>query len=580
MTIEQRLSALEGLFNSQTPQRFPGGMTKTSQVGPLDLVMVGSNADGTAKVATVNQIGGIIAAIGSGGYKGPALADTNPGIPTKPEYWSAKAGVTYPNFKDANGAAISIPSKVGEDFVITAALVYNGTNWVVEINPVEIDLVDYAKKADMPTILTDYAKKDQILALSDTFNGNPVFLMSCFTQDKTEMFLAQSPDGVNWSMLKNTSVYVDPNGGQVRDPSIVFKEETGVYYCTYTPGTFGNKDYFPILYSRNLINWTLIGNYTAANVPAVAQRGPVVTQWAPDLFLDDDGTMYCYFALGFRDTGYKKFMYVSKSLNNNSYNEWSAPQEVQFENAPTNGIIDGTVTKDLDGTYVMLYKDEADVWIEQAVSNTPDGTFIGVNRGNWAGWGQGIFEGSTVVRLEDRWRIYFDAFNGGGVHYSDNILGLTTPNWSPPARINDPMHFRHGTVIVSKNKKVTTDISSVSLLRLNELKESSDVFEFLQIINGVKIQNNAFVISPGGLDQDFYITGKAVAGTDYMKFVKNTPNVLFYGQIEGAFQSGTTAQRPAPFNAKFYFDKTIGKLIIFNDSPSVMNWVDSDGNVV
>ena len=119
MTIEQRLAALEGLFNNQTPQRFPGGMTKASQVSPLDSIMIGMNADGTSKVATINQIANLISAVGGASFKGNIIPTSSPVISQTPVFYVATKGV-YPNFggKEVTGAA-AIIGQNGNQFTVT-----------------------------------------------------------------------------------------------------------------------------------------------------------------------------------------------------------------------------------------------------------------------------------------------------------------------------------------------------------------------------------------------------------------------------------------------------------------------------
>ncbi|RZJ91828.1 MAG: hypothetical protein EOO20_03960 [Chryseobacterium sp.] len=78
-----------------------------------------------------------------GDGKGVAIASTDPGTPVLSQYYFAKPGVTYTNFKDASGNAITIPTQVEGKQVVEAKLVYNGTSWIAdyiatEIQPTEI----------------------------------------------------------------------------------------------------------------------------------------------------------------------------------------------------------------------------------------------------------------------------------------------------------------------------------------------------------------------------------------------------------------------------------------------------------
>lgn len=73
-------------------------------------------------------------------YKGLAEAGTNPGTPTSPEWWRANGGVTYANFKDAGGIAITIPDEVGGLVVVDATLNYNGTSWEANYQLLDLNI--------------------------------------------------------------------------------------------------------------------------------------------------------------------------------------------------------------------------------------------------------------------------------------------------------------------------------------------------------------------------------------------------------------------------------------------------------
>lgn len=167
----------------ETPQRFWQGMPKAATISLLDKILIGINADGSTKYGDVNQIVALIEATGSDGFKGPALADTNPGLPTKPQYYSAKPGVTYANFKDGAGTPISIPTKVGANYVINAKLVFSG-NWqaIYDLITVELDNlvteeellaeISTIKPQSLPPNITDISINDPDTYLSNSAFGN------------------------------------------------------------------------------------------------------------------------------------------------------------------------------------------------------------------------------------------------------------------------------------------------------------------------------------------------------------------------------------------------------------------------
>lgn len=68
-----------------------------------------------------------------GDFKGGvSLGTEDPGTPVLAQYYNAKAGVTYANFKDDTNTAITIPSKVGAQYVAGAQLIFDGAHWKAE----------------------------------------------------------------------------------------------------------------------------------------------------------------------------------------------------------------------------------------------------------------------------------------------------------------------------------------------------------------------------------------------------------------------------------------------------------------
>lgn len=123
----------------ETPQRFWQGMSKAASVALLDKIMIGVNADGSTKYGDVNQIVNLLSVIGGASFKGNITPDSSPVISITPVFYVAIKG-TYPNFggKVVTGAA-AIIGQVGTEFTVS--------NF-------DIDLVDYAKKIELPADLT------------------------------------------------------------------------------------------------------------------------------------------------------------------------------------------------------------------------------------------------------------------------------------------------------------------------------------------------------------------------------------------------------------------------------------------
>ncbi|RZK76806.1 MAG: hypothetical protein EOO85_10400 [Pedobacter sp.] len=105
-----------------------------------------------------------------------AIGSTNPGAPNKPQYYEAKPGINYVNFKDANGMAITIPSEVDGKPILTAKLIFNGANWQAEYSATEINLVEYTKTSTIKELTTDFTPLDTPLEvgmqINQVYNGD------------------------------------------------------------------------------------------------------------------------------------------------------------------------------------------------------------------------------------------------------------------------------------------------------------------------------------------------------------------------------------------------------------------------
>lgn len=78
--------------------------------------ILGVNAAGKTRRFSVEQL--------QGNYKGLAAAGTNPGVPVLNQFYSATPGQTYVNFEN-----ISIPLKVGAQYVTAPFLIWDGAHW-------------------------------------------------------------------------------------------------------------------------------------------------------------------------------------------------------------------------------------------------------------------------------------------------------------------------------------------------------------------------------------------------------------------------------------------------------------------
>jgi hypothetical protein len=223
-------------------------------------------------------------------------------------------------------------------------------------------------------------------------------VLSTFNTNQETLKIATSADGVNFQMLTKSgseSLYAAPSGG-LRDPSLARIGDS--YFVAYTAGNFGDADHFAVIRSDDLLTWTPVANVDASNL------NPTHT-WAPELFVDEDGTVMAFVAV---ETGNYFLLHWSRATNA-SLTAWTPL-------APVGGAFIGRVCIDphvvkKGGTYFLSYRhyDSSGTgdYIEIATSSSPTTGYTLNKTGNFAGWGGGGKEGPCLQhRGGARWRMY------------------------------------------------------------------------------------------------------------------------------------------------------------------------------
>jgi len=251
-------------------------------------------------------------------------------------------------------------------------------------------------------------------------------LMACHCltdRGQEKLYLWQSDDGISWNLLNGGPSYSAPEY-VIRDPSI-FKHTDGKYYICYTNNNTSPQNFtgtrFGVASSPDLVAWTHV---------SWVDFGSVSYVWAPEWFIDTDGSVHIFVAVD----------YIIKEVHptNSTFTTWSGPVIV------LNGGIDPYIIK-LGGTYYLWYRDNAK-YIVYASSSSLTGGYTTIKTGDWAGWGKR--EGDCLVLLDNGvWRMYFNP-ELGAVYYSDSFDNWQT--WTAPLLItddSDTLTPGHGTVI-------------------------------------------------------------------------------------------------------------------------------------
>jgi hypothetical protein len=243
-----------------------------------------------------------------------------------------------------------------------------------------------------------------------------------------KLWIYTSTNGLNFTQFTDTGGYAGPTG-VLRDPSIM-KHTDGKYYIAHTVQSWiTSSTNFAIASSPDLVHWT---NVTTVNAGV---SGTYFT-WAPEWFVDDDGTVNIIVSLGPQGSSFRPYIFTAQ---NSDLTSWSGPVDMGI------GVnhIDTFVVKAGD-TYHVFAKNETTKYIEHATSSSLTNGWTWMGTGNWAGWGSGI-EGPALVQMDNgQWRIYVDAYSTGGGIKTATSADLNS-SWSG---LNSCLTgVKHGTVI-------------------------------------------------------------------------------------------------------------------------------------
>ena len=246
-----------------------------------------------------------------------------------------------------------------------------------------------------------------------------------FSNNTMRLLAATSTDGTALAPAPGQVPYADPDGRGVRDPSVVRSDGRFVAAYTSAPLTayLAAETSWSLAVSTDVNHWSYLTDVSMSAIPGVTHV------WGPDLFVDDDGSVYSYVAAS-TDGALTFQTYALKALDA-SLTQWSAPTLVSGLGANT---IDATVRR-VGADYVMFVKDETTQTIGKAHASSPMGPFTMDQTGNWMGIGNGV-EGPALVTLPDgRYRLYYDAYVADQLRYVDSA-DLQT--WSAPRDLGYP----------------------------------------------------------------------------------------------------------------------------------------------
>ena len=277
------------------------------------------------------------------------------------------------------------------------------------------------------------------------------FVLATFNNGEQRLRILTSTNAEDFSGHAQGSVYTPPGGLNLRDPSII--RHDGRYYVCHTAGNFGAVNFFSILVSDNLRDWSHLTDVS------MAALGDVRWTWAPEWFRDDDGSLHILVSASTTSQmSIKHKIYELHPLDPADLTHWSPPTVVEGPSAfpPWTeadtwvGTYDPFVVK-RGGTYWMFFFNVRSSYIELARStNALTGPYEAVRTGDWQGIGY-YKEGPSVMYLGGgRWRMLFADAIYSYLNYTDSTNNWAT--WSTPVRVTVPgaptnFTVNHGTLI-------------------------------------------------------------------------------------------------------------------------------------
>ena len=261
-----------------------------------------------------------------------------------------------------------------------------------------------------------------------------IFIGTFFDGSTEKIKFVTSLDGENFADILPG---VDLSG---RDPQIVYDEENKKFYISCTWGSNTTDCDFTMYVTEDFETFET----KKINLGILANR-----RWAPELFFDTDGTLYCFISVGTTDSDMSIYKAVCTDIETMTFNSASA--------VSLNGssYIDANVTKYND-VYYMVVKDE--------ISGKQE-IYSSVNLTYWTRINSDILqsgeacEGGMMTIINGKFTFYGDTWQSFGYYItaqSDDPTSFTAFK-----RPNSLHGKRHGTVLYVTNQEAVKIITGL-----------------------------------------------------------------------------------------------------------------------
>lgn len=286
-----------------------------------------------------------------------------------------------------------------------------------------------------------------MILLSSCASSRNAYLFTSFREpaDSGLRFL-YSYDGYHWNDCNK--IFLKPLVGTpkiMRDPSII-QAKDGTFHLVWTT-EWKNGNGFGYAGSKDLIHWS-----EEQYIPVMKTEPETVNVWAPELFYEDSSKQYIIvwasciphrFPKGQEDENNNHRLYYTTTTDFKTF----TPAKLFFDAGFS--AIDAVIVKKATNDYVLVVKDntrpERDIKV--AFSNNAFGPYTNVSKS----FTDSFTEGPTVVKVKDKWLIYFDAYRKKIYEAVATKDFKTFENIDNEIKI--PEGHKHGTII-KVNKKI------------------------------------------------------------------------------------------------------------------------------
>lgn len=274
-----------------------------------------------------------------------------------------------------------------------------------------------------------------------------MFVVSYFTDADEALHLAHSHDGEEFTPVNGGRPVLrgTVSTGRLRDPFIGIGPD-GLFHLLATDGWTSPSIVHAT--SADLVDWS-----EQRLIPVMARVAGALNAWAPEFFHDPNTALYHLIWSSVVEPGGsaegRDFEHISQDhriwhCTTADFRTFSAPR-VFFD--PGHTVIDATVRRTADGTFLMAFKDERGVNdsatthkdIHLTTFRTPGGPYT-APKGPVT---PSLVEGPSMFRRGDEWIMIYDHFLEGRYGAARSEDGV---DWEPVA-LALPAGMRHASVL-------------------------------------------------------------------------------------------------------------------------------------